>query len=345
MIRYAQLGQRPTSSPAGSCGSATTAPSARTPARARPSRASSWLRPGATRSPASTPRRSPAGCTARRPSPGAAGGRLRGHARRPARRLTRSAQRAGDQRDPTHLRAVRVIHWLGVGVVRRGRRAHRRHAGQHVLDDLAGARRRAASGCRATRRSASRSGRAPAPSGRPSPNRRPARYRDCDARSRSAPAPLPLRRWFVHYSHHDGHDRAGAWRQCSTTSSRRPVRTCRSARRSGCSAPSPASSSCTASPSPSSSACASPTSTTRTRLLSDWLFLGFLWPIGVSGFVLELADYVPLGELGRHRLPRPRGPGDGADPAAAVHQVRAHRLPPARHLVHGVPAVACDESD
>jgi quinone-modifying oxidoreductase subunit QmoC len=30
-------------------------------------------------------------------------------------------------------------------------------------------------------------------------------------------------------------------------------------------------------------------------LLSDWLFVGFLWAIGVTGFVLEIADYVPLG--------------------------------------------------
>lgn len=29
-------------------------------------------------------------------------------------------------------------------------------------------------------------------------------------------------------------------------------------------------------------------------LLSDWLFLGFLWPIGVTGYILELAEYIPL---------------------------------------------------
>jgi nitrate reductase gamma subunit/ferredoxin len=32
-------------------------------------------------------------------------------------------------------------------------------------------------------------------------------------------------------------------------------------------------------------------------LLSDWLFLGFLWVIGVSGFVLELGEYVTLSGL------------------------------------------------
>ena len=29
-------------------------------------------------------------------------------------------------------------------------------------------------------------------------------------------------------------------------------------------------------------------------MLSDWLFLGLLWGIGVTGFVLELADYATL---------------------------------------------------
>jgi nitrate reductase gamma subunit/ferredoxin len=29
--------------------------------------------------------------------------------------------------------------------------------------------------------------------------------------------------------------------------------------------------------------------------LSDWVLLGFLWLIGVGGFILEVADYVPLG--------------------------------------------------
>ena len=30
-------------------------------------------------------------------------------------------------------------------------------------------------------------------------------------------------------------------------------------------------------------------------LLSDWVFLGFLWLIGVGGFILEIADYAPIG--------------------------------------------------
>jgi ferredoxin len=30
-------------------------------------------------------------------------------------------------------------------------------------------------------------------------------------------------------------------------------------------------------------------------LLSDWLFLGLLWVIGVSGFILEMADYLSIG--------------------------------------------------
>jgi ferredoxin len=32
-------------------------------------------------------------------------------------------------------------------------------------------------------------------------------------------------------------------------------------------------------------------------VLSDWVFLGSLWLIGVSGFILEIAEYVPIGGI------------------------------------------------
>ena len=31
--------------------------------------------------------------------------------------------------------------------------------------------------------------------------------------------------------------------------------------------------------------------------LSDWMFLGFLWLIGVGGFILEIAEYAPIGGI------------------------------------------------
>ena len=82
---------------------------------------------------------------------------------------------------------------------------------------------------------------------------------------------------------------------------------------------------------------------TSHSLLSDWLFLAFLWAIGLTGFILEVAEYAHAEQLGRRRLPRAHRAGHGADPAPAVHQARAHRLPAAGHLVHGVPAPAGDQ--
>ncbi len=119
------------------------------------------------------------------------------------------------------------------------------------------------------------------------------RYRDCDSEKTQPPGPLLLRRWFVHYSIMMGMAGlglatvldylfktpgsyvpiwypirllgtvAGAFFVYGTT-----VAILQRLRK--------------------------PDKYYAHTGLSDWLFLGFLWPIGITGFILELADYVPL---------------------------------------------------
>jgi nitrate reductase gamma subunit/ferredoxin len=119
------------------------------------------------------------------------------------------------------------------------------------------------------------------------------RYRDCDTEKPAPPAPLPVRRWFVHYSIMMGMiglalataldyffktpgsyvpiwspvrllgTVAGAFLVYGATVA--VIQRLRKADKYG-----------------------------SHSLLSDWLFLALLWAIGVTGFVLELADYVTL---------------------------------------------------
>ena len=119
------------------------------------------------------------------------------------------------------------------------------------------------------------------------------RYRDCDTEKPAPPAPLPLRRWFVHYSIMMGMiglalataldyffktpgsyvplwspvrllgTVAGAFLVYGAT-----IAVIQRLRKSD--------------------------KYSSHSLLSDWLFLGLLWGIGVTGFVLELADYASL---------------------------------------------------
>ena len=237
-----------------------------------------------------------------------------------------------------------TIHWLGIGVGVVGRGVHASPPSSTCSGSISRAPTPGGLGLPARRAGgASRSPPRSAPSGR-----RVAevfgqmRYRDCDSEKPAPPAPLPLRRWFVHYSIMMGMiglalatvldyffktpgsyvpiwsparllgTVAGAFLVYGVTVA--VVQRLRKADKYS-----------------------------SHTLLSDWLFLALLWVIGVTGFVLELADYATLGELGRRRLPGPHRPGHGADPAAAVHQARPHRLPPARHLVHRVPAAAGDD--
>jgi nitrate reductase gamma subunit/ferredoxin len=120
-----------------------------------------------------------------------------------------------------------------------------------------------------------------------------ARYRDCEAEKTTAPAPLPVRRWLVHYSIMIGMiglgvataldyflktpgsyvplwspvrllgTVAGALLIYGTTVA--VVQRLRKADKY-----------------------------TSHSLLSDWLLLALLWAIGVTGFVLELAEYATL---------------------------------------------------
>jgi ferredoxin len=120
------------------------------------------------------------------------------------------------------------------------------------------------------------------------------RYRDCDKEKPEPPAPLVLRRWFVHYSIMGGMvglglatvldyliktpgsyvpiwypirllgTVAGAFFVYGTT-----VAIVQRLRK--------------------------PDKYYSHTLLSDWLFLGFLWAIGLTGFILELADYTAFG--------------------------------------------------
>ena len=119
------------------------------------------------------------------------------------------------------------------------------------------------------------------------------RYRDCDTEKPAPPAPLPVRRWFVHFSIMMGMiglalataldyffktpgsyvpiwsparllgTVAGAFLVYGATVA--VVQRLRKADKYS-----------------------------SHSLLSDWLFLVFLWAIGVTGFVLELADYATL---------------------------------------------------
>ncbi len=120
-----------------------------------------------------------------------------------------------------------------------------------------------------------------------------ARYRDCDAEKTTAPAPLPVRRWVVHYAIMIGMiglalatvldyffktpgshvaiwsparllgTVAGALLVYGTT-----VAVIQRLRKTD--------------------------KYTSHSLLSDWLFLAFLWAIGLTGFILEVADYATL---------------------------------------------------
>jgi ferredoxin len=120
------------------------------------------------------------------------------------------------------------------------------------------------------------------------------RYRDCDKEKPAPAAPLPLRRWFVHYSIMMGMVGLGAATVLDylfkTPGSYVPIwypirllgtvagafflygTTVAIAQR-----------------------LRKPDKYYAHTLLSDWLLLGFLWAIGVTGFLLELADYAPLG--------------------------------------------------
>jgi nitrate reductase gamma subunit/ferredoxin len=119
------------------------------------------------------------------------------------------------------------------------------------------------------------------------------RYRDCDSEKLAAPAPLPVRRWVVHYAIMIGmiglaattaldyfFKEPGSYAQVYS-----PIRllgtiagtllvygttvaVIQRLRR--------------------------PDKYTSHSLLSDWLLLGLLWAIGVTGFILELADYTTL---------------------------------------------------
>jgi len=119
------------------------------------------------------------------------------------------------------------------------------------------------------------------------------RYRDCDTEKAPPPAPSPLRRWFVHYSMMMGMiglalataldyffktpgshvpiwspvrllgTVAGAFLVYGATVA--VIQRLRKSDKYG-----------------------------SHSLLSDWLFLALLWAIGVTGFVLELADYATL---------------------------------------------------
>jgi len=120
-----------------------------------------------------------------------------------------------------------------------------------------------------------------------------ARYRDCDTEKPAPPAPLPVRRWFVHYSIMMGMiglalataldyffktpgsyvpiwspvrllgTVAGAFLVYGAT-----VAVIQRLRKTD--------------------------KYSSHSLLSDWLFLALLWAIGVTGFALELADYATL---------------------------------------------------
>jgi quinone-modifying oxidoreductase, subunit QmoC len=120
------------------------------------------------------------------------------------------------------------------------------------------------------------------------------RYRDCDAERPAPPAPLPLRRWFVHYTIMLGMIGLALATVLDylfkTPGSYVPV--WYPVRLLGTVA---------------GIALVYGTSVAvvqRLRktdkyyartMLSDWLLLGFLWAIGLTGFVIEIADYLPLG--------------------------------------------------
>ncbi len=119
------------------------------------------------------------------------------------------------------------------------------------------------------------------------------RYRDCDKEKPEPPAPLALRRWFVHYSIMAGMVGLGLatvldyliktpgsyvpiWypiRLLGTVAGAffvygATVVIIQRLRK--------------------------PDKYYSHTLLSDWLFIGFLWTIGITGFILELADYATL---------------------------------------------------
>jgi nitrate reductase gamma subunit/ferredoxin len=120
-----------------------------------------------------------------------------------------------------------------------------------------------------------------------------ARYRDCDAEKSAPPAPLLVRRWVVHYAIMIGMIGLAAataldyffktpgsyvpiWspiRLLGTVAGAllvygATVAVVQRLRRAD--------------------------KYSSHSLLSDWLFLGFLWALGVTGFILELADYATL---------------------------------------------------
>ncbi len=119
------------------------------------------------------------------------------------------------------------------------------------------------------------------------------RYRDCDTEKPAPPAPLPVRRWFVHYSIMTGMIGLALATALDyffkTPGSYVPIWS--PARLLGTVAGALLVYGATVAV------------VQRLRkadkyssysLLSDWLFLVFLWAIGVTGFVLELADYATL---------------------------------------------------
>jgi len=122
------------------------------------------------------------------------------------------------------------------------------------------------------------------------------RYRDCDAEKAAPPAPLPLRRWFVHYAIMMGMIGLALATVLDylfkTPGSYVPI---------WCPARLLGTIAGVALVYGTSVAVVQrlrkPDKYYARTMLSDWLLLGFLWAIGLTGFVLEIADYIPLGSL------------------------------------------------
>jgi nitrate reductase gamma subunit/ferredoxin len=120
-----------------------------------------------------------------------------------------------------------------------------------------------------------------------------ARYRDCDTEKTTVPPPLPVRRWLVHYSIMIGMIGLGLATALDyflkTPGSYVPIWS--PVRLLGTVAGALLVYGTTVAIVQRLRKADKYTSHT---LLSDWLFLAFLWAIGATGFILELADYATL---------------------------------------------------
>ena len=120
------------------------------------------------------------------------------------------------------------------------------------------------------------------------------RYRDCNKEKPAPAAPLPFRRWFVHYSIMMGMVGLGAATVLDylfkTPGSYVPI--WYPTRLLGTAAGAFLLYGTTVA---IVQRLRKPDKYYAHTLLSDWLLLGFLWTIGVTGFLLELADYLALG--------------------------------------------------